>query len=80
MKIIGYCALAFVGFVAFILFIGSQMGDDPEFKEKQRARQVIDQCDKLAADQLQELSTRRFVRGTCDMMRTKFRDKYHVEP
>ncbi|QJC78934.1 hypothetical protein [Pseudomonas umsongensis] len=60
------------------LMVVGAMSGPPD--EKTKARSAIDLCWKGVDDELQSLSTRRFVRGTCQMMVEKYETKYGRSP
>ncbi|MBC8783634.1 hypothetical protein [Pseudomonas fluorescens] len=64
--------------VAAVLFLGygAIIGNSPEGKQKSVARDAIDLCWKGVDDSLQSLSTRRFVRGTCQKMVAQYEEEY----
>ena len=56
-----------------MLLIGALSGPP---SEKSKARAAIDICWESVDDNLQSLDTRRFARGTCQMMVEKYETKY----
>ena len=60
-----------------LMVIGAMSGPPDE---KSKARAAIDLCWEGVDDELQSLSTRRFIRGTCQMMVEKFEANYGPSP
>lgn len=66
-------------FVLFMIF-GAMESATPEGRAKEHDRAAIALCRKDQNDDLQERSTRRFVRDVCGKMEADFRAKYGVNP
>jgi uncharacterized membrane protein YvbJ len=66
-------------FVAFMAY-GFMVSNTPEGRAQAKDRDAIALCHKEQNDELQERSTRRFVRRVCDNMVAYFTAKYGVDP
>lgn len=66
----------------FVLFMayGFAQSSKPEGRAEAKDREAVALCRQDQNDELQERSTRRFVRDVCDKMASDFRDKYGVSP
>jgi hypothetical protein len=68
--------IGLVAALGLFLAYGAIIGNTPEGKEKARARDAIDLCWKGVDDSLQSLSSRRFIRDTCQKMVEKYESEF----
>lgn len=69
-----------IGLFALFMIYGSIASNTPEGREKSRQRGAIELCWKEQGRKSLDPGTQRFVAGTCEMMESKFRERFHVEP
>jgi hypothetical protein len=66
-------------FVAFLIF-GATVGETPEAREKQKAREVIKLCWQDQSRKSLPPDTARIVASMCEKMEDDFRAKYRSNP
>lgn len=72
--------IAIVLIVGAFLAWGSHLASSPEGQARAVERNAIAQCRRQVDDELQSLSTRRFIRGTCEKMEADYRRKWNRNP
>jgi len=80
--VIGKVLLVLIILFALFLIAGLALSDTTpeERRAKARERDAIDLCRREQADELKDLSERRFIRAACDKMEADFRAKHGVSP
>lgn len=76
-------AVVFVGLFAVVLlfaYFSNAARQDPEYEAKRTARDAIDACHVMAADELAALSTRREYRNLCGQLERDFREQFGHAP
>ena len=73
-KILAVLALGAIALLGY----GCYRADTPEGRAKAADREKIAQCVRARDDELNELSTRRFMREACQQMENEFVAKYGI--
>lgn len=59
---------------------GSRLASTPEGQARAQERDAIAECRRQVDDDLQDRSTRRFVRGVCEKLEADYRRKWNRNP